>query len=71
MSWAGAPGAALSICAAMPGGSRRAGRRPDKDGDTEGDHPGGRIRHQILAGDKSAAQGDAASGGQTHTAVYY
>jgi len=25
----------------MPGGSRRAGRRPDKDGDTEGDHHGG------------------------------
>jgi hypothetical protein len=69
MSWAGAPGAALSICAAMPGGSRRAGRRPDKDGDTEGDHPGGRIRHQILAGDKSAAQGDAYDIGLTRVTI--
>jgi len=43
----------------MPGGSRRAGRRPDKDGDTEGDHPGGRIRHQVIACGKSTTQRDA------------
>jgi len=53
----------------MPGGLRKAGRRPDKDGDTEGDHPGGRIRHQILAGDKSAAQGDAYDIGLTRVTI--
>jgi len=49
----------LSICAAMPGALKRAGKRSNKDEDTKRKYPGGRIGHQVIACGKSTTQRDA------------